>query len=195
MKAVIVLSVCLASVYPLLSMSTDQPSQVSPSKSVGGTAPASAKTARGDEPAQPDAELAFPTITPMLMFSGKAEEAMKFYVSLFRNSQIMGVHRWLAGEPGGEGKIKHAMFSMDGQVFRCMDSAVKHDFTFTPSTSFFVNCTTEQQIDTLYAALSKDGKILTPLGKHPFAKKYAWVDDRFGVSWQLYLVDDHPEPK
>lgn len=195
MKAVIVLSVCLASVYPLLSMPTDQPSQVSPTKSADGTAPASAKTARGDEPAQPDAELAFPTITPTLMFSGKAEEAMKFYVSVFRNSQIMEVHRWLAGEPGGEGKIKHAMFALDGQVFRCMDSGVKHDFTFTPSTSFFVNCTTEQQLDTLYAALSKDGKVLTPLGKHPFAKKYAWVDDRFGVSWQLYLADDPAEPK
>lgn len=195
MKTVFVFLACLIATYPLLAMMSDQASPGTPPQSRDGAAPAAARAVPSDEPAQPNAELSFPTITPTLMFSGKAEEAMKFYVSLFKNSQIMGVYRWLAGEPGGEGKIKHAMFSLDGQVFRCMDSGVKHDFTFTPSTSFFVNCTTEQQIDALYTALSKDGKILTPLGKHPFARKYAWIDDRFGVSWQLYLPDEQAEQK
>ena len=115
---------------------------------------------------------------------------MKLYVSLFESSEILAVHRWLAGEPGGEGKIKHAMFSLDGQVFRCMDSGVKHDFTFTPATSLFVDCTSEPQIDALYSTLADGGRVLTPMGKHPFAKRYAWVEDRFGVSWQLYLSNE-----
>jgi predicted 3-demethylubiquinone-9 3-methyltransferase (glyoxalase superfamily) len=104
-----------------------------------------------------------PAITTSLMFNGQAEEAMTLYTSLFKNSKVIAVHRWLEGEPGDEGKITHAVFSLDGQVIRCMDSGVPQDFSFTPATSLFVSCTSEAQIDDLYANLSKDRKTFMPL--------------------------------
>jgi predicted 3-demethylubiquinone-9 3-methyltransferase (glyoxalase superfamily) len=124
-----------------------------------------------------------PAITPFLMFEGKAEQALKFYVSLFPNSEIKSVRRYEEGE--AKGSVMHAIFSLDGRDFMCIDSPIKHGFTFTPATSLHVACKSEHEIDTLFAALSADGSVLMPLGEYPFAKKYAWLNDRFGVSWQL----------
>ena len=69
----------------------------------------------------------------------------------------------------------------------CTDSFVKHDFTFTPAFSFFVNCDSDAEIERLCSALSEDGKVFMPLNDYGFSRKFAWVGDRFGVSWQLYL--------
>jgi len=66
-----------------------------------------------------------------------------------------------------------------------MDSPPVHEFTFTPSTSFFVTCESQSEVDRLFAALSEGGGVLMGLDSYPFAKRYAWVNDRFGVSWQL----------
>src|SRR5262245_6022135 len=128
-----------------------------------------------------------PTITTFLMFEGKAEEAMSFYVSLFKNSNIIAISRYGPGEPGAEGSVKQARFSLNGRELMCIDSPVKHGFTFTPAMSLFVDCETEDQIDTLFARLSEGGKILMPLGQYPFSRKFAWLADRYGVSWQLNL--------
>ena len=153
--------------------------------------PTTPKASTGSVPSakegRPPKELTTPAITTSLMFYGQAEEAMTFYTSLFKNSKVVAVDRWSKGEPGEEGKIKHAIFSLDGQVLRCMDSSVQHNFTFTAATSLYVSCTTETEIDKLFASLSKDGKTFMPLQNYPFAKKWAWVSDRFGVSWQLCL--------
>jgi predicted 3-demethylubiquinone-9 3-methyltransferase (glyoxalase superfamily) len=65
---------------------------------------------------------------------------------------------------------------------------VKHQFAFTPSMSLHVTCTTEEEIDRLFVSLSVGGQILMPLDSYPFAKKYTWLNDRFGVSWQLALA-------
>ena len=81
----------------------------------------------------------------------------------------------------------HAGFMLKGQNFMGVDSSVKHAFGFTPSISIFVDCDNEKEIDHLFAALSRDGQILMPLDKYPFAKKFVWLADRFGVSWQLRL--------
>jgi len=67
------------------------------------------------------------------------------------------------------------------------DSNIKHDFTFTPSVSLFVTCETEEEIDRLFAGLSEGGQVLMPLAQYPFSPKFAWVQDRFGLSWQLSL--------
>jgi predicted 3-demethylubiquinone-9 3-methyltransferase (glyoxalase superfamily) len=64
---------------------------------------------------------------------------------------------------------------------------VKHAFTFTPAFSFFVDCESEEELKRLYAALSADGATLMPLGNYGFSRQFAWVNDRFGVSWQLNL--------
>jgi predicted 3-demethylubiquinone-9 3-methyltransferase (glyoxalase superfamily) len=129
-----------------------------------------------------------PTVTTFLMFEGKAEAAMNFYVSLFPNSTITAVTRYGPGEAGAEGSVMLAKFTLNGREFMCIDSPVKHDFTFTPAMSLFVDCASENEIDRLFAQLSDGGGVLMPLDQYPFAQKFAWVADRFGVSWQLSLA-------
>jgi predicted 3-demethylubiquinone-9 3-methyltransferase (glyoxalase superfamily) len=126
-------------------------------------------------------------VTPHLMFDGTAEEAMNFYVSLFANSEILETEKYGAGEPGVEGAIKRAAFTVGGREFGCMDTPVKHDFTFTPSTSLFVECDDEAELDAAYERLSEGGTVLMPLDNYGFSKQFGWVNDRFGVSWQLNL--------
>jgi predicted 3-demethylubiquinone-9 3-methyltransferase (glyoxalase superfamily) len=126
-------------------------------------------------------------ITTFLMFEGNAEEAMACYVSLFEDAEVVSITRFDAGGPGKEGSVQHATFSLAGQRFMCIDSPVAHGFTFTPAVSLFVQCADEAEIDRLYAALSDRGKELMPLGDHGFSAKFGWVNDRFGVSWQLNL--------
>lgn len=127
-------------------------------------------------------------ITTFLMFEGKAEEAMNFYTSLFSNSRIVDISRYGAGEQGKEGTVMHATFSLNGQEFMCIDSFVSHGFTFTPSISLYVKCESEEEIDKVFAALSANGQVLMPLGPYPFSRKFGWLSDKFGVSWQLTLV-------
>ncbi|NIK76473.1 putative 3-demethylubiquinone-9 3-methyltransferase (glyoxalase superfamily) [Paenibacillus castaneae] len=126
-------------------------------------------------------------ITTFLMFEGKAEEAMNYYTSLFDHSEIINIRRYGANEAGAEGSVMQASFSINGQVFKCVDSHVKHGFTFTPAMSLFVTCETEGEIDKAYEMLSQDGAVLMPLAAYPFSKKFGWVQDKFGVSWQLSL--------
>jgi predicted 3-demethylubiquinone-9 3-methyltransferase (glyoxalase superfamily) len=129
-------------------------------------------------------------ITPFLMFEGKAEEAMNFYVGLFPDAKIVTVQRYRKEGPGKEGTIEQAVFEIAGQRFNCIDSPAKHAFTFTPSISLFVDCTSESQIEELSKKLSENGTALMPLGKYGFSRRFAWIQDRFGVSWQLSLPND-----
>ena len=121
----------------------------------------------------------------MLMFTGQAEEAIGFYTGLFDDSSIDLIERYGPDSPGQSGQVVHARFRIMGQLVMAMDSAPVHAFTFTPSTSFFVTCESEPEVDRLFAALSEGGSVLMGLDTYPFAKRYAWVQDRFGVSWQL----------
>ena len=127
-------------------------------------------------------------ILTCLMFTGQAEEAMKFYTSLFENSQIISITRYGADAGDKEGTVMNATFSLNGQLFMCIDSPIEHDFTFTPAISLYVECETEDEIDRLFEKLSEGGKVLMPLATYPFSKKFAWVEDKYGVSWQLNLV-------
>ena len=124
-------------------------------------------------------------ITTFLMFNGNAEEAMKFYTSLFKQSHIISITRYGKKEAGPEGTVQQAIFSLKKQEFMCIDSSAKQGFSFTPAMSLFVNCDKEEEIDELFKKLSTGGKILMPLGSYPFSKKYGWITDKFGVSWQL----------
>jgi predicted 3-demethylubiquinone-9 3-methyltransferase (glyoxalase superfamily) len=133
-------------------------------------------------------EISNQKITMFFMFDGKAEEAMNFYTSLFDQSEIISITRYGANEDGEEGKVKHATFSLCGQEFMCIDSSVKHEFTFTPAISLYVKCDTEDEIDRLFEKLTQDGAVLMPLQAYPFSKKFCWVVDKFGVSWQLSLA-------
>jgi predicted 3-demethylubiquinone-9 3-methyltransferase (glyoxalase superfamily) len=127
------------------------------------------------------------TVRPFLMFQGDAEAAMNFYVSLFPEAEIIEIVRYGPGEVGAEGSTTRAMFSIAGQTVMCIDSPVKHDFTFTPAFSLFVNCSSEDEIGRLASALSDGGTVLMPLSDYGFSRQFAWVNDRYGVSWQLNL--------
>lgn len=128
-------------------------------------------------------------ITTFLMFEGKAEEAMRFYTSLFADSEIRSITRYGSGETGPEGTVQLATFALAGQEFMCIDSPAAHNFTFTPSMSLYVQCDSEAEIDRLFEALGAGGQVLMPLDAYPFSPKFGWVNDAFGVSWQLTLRD------
>ena len=128
-------------------------------------------------------------ITTFLMFQdGCAGQAMDFYVSLFPASRVERSERYGAEGPGKEGTVVRADFILNGQQLICIDSPVRHAFGFTPSVSLFVDCAGEEEIDRLFAALSEGGEVMMPLGEYPFAPRFGWVADRFGVSWQLSLA-------
>lgn len=128
-------------------------------------------------------------VTPFLMFQGgKAEEAMNYYTSLIEDSEITSITRYGANEPGGdEGTVMQATFTLKGQEFMCIDSNIKHQFTFTPSFSIFVDCDTEEELTSLYEELLEGRQALMPLDNYGFSRKFGWINDRFGVSWQINL--------
>ncbi|MGY4999452.1 VOC family protein [Streptomyces sp. 1222.5] len=126
-------------------------------------------------------------ITTFLMFEGDAENAMTFYSTLFDDAEIVSIQRYGADGPGKEGSVQHATFSLAGEQFMCIDSPAKHAFGFTPAISLFVQCADEAEIDRLYTALAEQGTELMPLGDYGFSPKFGWINDRYGVSWQLNL--------
>ncbi len=125
------------------------------------------------------------------MFSGdhhgKAAEAIAFYASLFDNSEVLEIDRYGHGEIGPEGTVKTARFTLNGIEFMAIDSAIDHKFNFTPSISMFVDCESKAEIDAVYGALADGGMPLLPLDSYDFSKRFGWVQDRYGVSWQLNL--------
>jgi predicted 3-demethylubiquinone-9 3-methyltransferase (glyoxalase superfamily) len=126
-------------------------------------------------------------VLPFLMFEGHAEEAIRFYVSVFPDSRILDIVRYGECAAGTQGTVMKASFSLGGQTIMCTDSVVKHGFTFTPAISFFVNCESEEEIQRIATALSEGGSAFMPLGEYGFSRKFAWINDRYGVSWQLNL--------
>ena len=126
-------------------------------------------------------------VVPFLMFGGRAEEAMRFYVSLFPEARVMEIARYGKGAPGTEGGVSRATFSIGGQTFLCTDSTVAHAFTFTPAISLCVQCRSTERMRNLVERLAEGGEVLMPLDNYGFSKLFAWVADRFGVSWQLNM--------
>jgi predicted 3-demethylubiquinone-9 3-methyltransferase (glyoxalase superfamily) len=121
------------------------------------------------------------------MFAGSAEEAMTRYVTLFAGSEVLSLERYGPGAPGKEGSMKRAEFTLGGQRFTCIDSPTAHAFTFTPSMSIFVTCDTEAELDAAFNELSAGGQVMMPPDHYGFSRKFAWLSDRYGVSWQLNL--------
>lgn len=124
-------------------------------------------------------------ITPFLWFNNNAEEAATFYTSLFRNSGIGNIHRYGDAGPGPKGSVMTLTFQLEGLQFMALNGGPV--FAFTPATSMFVSLESQEDIDAIWRALSKGGKVLMELGKYPFSERFGWVQDSFGLSWQLYL--------
>jgi predicted 3-demethylubiquinone-9 3-methyltransferase (glyoxalase superfamily) len=127
------------------------------------------------------------TVSTFLMFEGAAEQAMNLYVSLFGAAKVTRLERYGADEDGAEGSMKRADFEFSGHKLICFNSPVKHAFTFTPSISLFVDCEDEEELNAAFRRLSEGGQVLMPLDTYGFSRKFGWINDRFGVSWQLNL--------
>jgi predicted 3-demethylubiquinone-9 3-methyltransferase (glyoxalase superfamily) len=119
---------------------------------------------------------------------GVAQAALDLYVSTFPGSRIVRVERYGAGEAGPAGTIKVALFMLCGREFMCSDSPVKHDFTFTPSCSTFVDFDSVAELERAFGLLAEGGRVLMPLNNYGFSQRFGWLADRFGVSWQLNLA-------
>ncbi len=116
-----------------------------------------------------------------------AEEAMNFYVSLFENAKIIDIERWGAEGPAKEGTIMQAVFEINGHRFMVSDSPPIHNWDFTPAVSIYMECENQAEIERLFSKLSENGDVAMPLNSYGFSQKFAWIIDRFGVSWQLNL--------
>lgn len=112
-------------------------------------------------------------ITPFLWFDDKAEEAMNFYTSIFKNSKIVSVTRNGEDGPGPKGTVMMATFELEGQEFFALNGGPV--FTFSPALSFFVNCETQQEVDELWEKLSEGGE----------KGRCGWLKDKYGLSWQI----------
>jgi predicted 3-demethylubiquinone-9 3-methyltransferase (glyoxalase superfamily) len=124
---------------------------------------------------------------PFLMFQGECEAALSLYAALVPGSSITSLAHYAPGGQGPEGKVSMANAVIAGQEIMAFDSPVKHAFTFTPAWSLFVTCDSADELERLAAGLADGGSFLMEPGDHGFSKRFAWVADRFGVSWQLNL--------
>jgi predicted 3-demethylubiquinone-9 3-methyltransferase (glyoxalase superfamily) len=114
-------------------------------------------------------------IVPFLWFDDQAEEAMKFYTSIFKNSKIGGVTRMGDEVPGPKGKVVSATFQLAGQEFMALNGGPVEGFKFNGAISLFVNCETQAEVDELWEKLSAGGE----------EGQCGWLKDKFGVSWQI----------
>ena len=113
-------------------------------------------------------------ITPFLWFEDNAEEAMNFYVSVFKNSKVLGISRYGEGAPRPAGMVMTASFELDGQEFIALNGGP--EFKFTEATSFYVNCATQEEVDWYWDQLTANGGEESQCG---------WLKDKFGLSWQI----------
>jgi predicted 3-demethylubiquinone-9 3-methyltransferase (glyoxalase superfamily) len=112
-------------------------------------------------------------LSPFLWFDSNAEEAMNFYVSMFKNSKILRVVRYGDAGPGPKGTVMVATFQLEGQEFQALNGGPQ--YKFTPAISLFVNCETQQEVDELWKRLSEGGR----------EDQCGWLTDKFGLSWQI----------
>ena len=112
-------------------------------------------------------------ITPFLWFSDKAEEAARFYVSIFENSKLGAISRYGDAGPGPQGTVMVAKFELDGQEFLALNGGPQ--FTFSPAISFVVNCESQEEVDHYWERLSEGGEQV----------QCGWLKDKYGLSWQV----------
>ncbi|TXK36887.1 VOC family protein [Pontibacter qinzhouensis] len=116
-------------------------------------------------------------ITPFLWFDNQAEEAVNYYISVFKNSKILSLNRYGDTGPGAKGSVMGISFELDGQTFMALNGGPH--FKFTPAISFYVNCYSQAEVDELWEKLSEGGR----------KDRCGWLTDKFGLSWQIIPVE------
>jgi predicted 3-demethylubiquinone-9 3-methyltransferase (glyoxalase superfamily) len=112
-------------------------------------------------------------MTPFLWFDNQAEEAARFYTSIFKNSKVGHVTRYGEGAPGTPGAVMYVEFELDGQAFMALNGGP--EYKFTPAISLFVNCESQAEVDELWEKLSAGGE----------TNQCGWLQDKYGLSWQI----------
>jgi predicted 3-demethylubiquinone-9 3-methyltransferase (glyoxalase superfamily) len=134
----------------------------------------------------------FQKIVPFLWFDNQAEEAANFYASVFKNARVKTITHYNAESANAvgvpENSVMTVSFQVEGMDFTAINGGPV--YKITPAISFMVNCRTHEKIDDLWCRLSEGGIVRMELDKYPFSEKYGWVEDKFGVSWQLILGND-----
>ena len=133
------------------------------------------------------------SLTPFLMFEGRAREAIDLYTSVIPRSSVASVVHFPAeSQPEGEAAtqlVMMAVVSLDGQTVKINDTPITHGFTFAPSTSLYFQTDDPAEYEAVLSGLGNDGSFLMPdSDEYGFAARFAWLNDRLGVSWQLALV-------
>jgi predicted 3-demethylubiquinone-9 3-methyltransferase (glyoxalase superfamily) len=144
-------------------------------------------------------------IAIFLTFHGNAEEAMNFYISVFEDAEVGQVIRARAQDPGWtEGTLQYAIFKIAGQRVLCINTpppgnkehniAPWHEFKFNPAITIYVERDSKEDFDKLYEVLSEGGEIYLPAESYGFSPRFAWVNDRYGVSWRINLPANSGRP-
>lgn len=131
-------------------------------------------------------------VTPCLMFQdGRAEEAIRRYVDVFRDGRVVLIERFGPNPVGAPvDSIKMAFFEIYGQRIMVTESPIRHPFDFTPAISLFVDFESQAELERVFASLSEDGFVMMPLDDYGFSRRFAFILDRYGVSWQLNLPSE-----
>ncbi|HDD6203607.1 TPA: VOC family protein [Staphylococcus aureus] len=130
-----------------------------------------------------------PKITTFLMFNNKAEEAVKLYTSLFEDSEIITMAKYGENGPVDHGTVQHSIFTLNGQVFMAIDANSGTELPMNPAISLFVTVKDTIEMERLFNGLKDEGAILMPKTNMPPYREFAWVQDKFGVSFQLALPE------
>lgn len=129
-----------------------------------------------------------------LWLDNQAEEVLEFYKHVFKNVEVIGAINNTEATPGGEpGTVLCIYFVLENMEFLAMNGGP--EYKINPSISYMVNCASTDEVEYLWDKLSKGGTPLMPLDKYPFSEKYGWIQDRFGVSWQLIFTETQPLQK
>jgi predicted 3-demethylubiquinone-9 3-methyltransferase (glyoxalase superfamily) len=123
-------------------------------------------------------------VSTFVMFQGQAQQAIDLYSELFAGFKVQQVQHYDDSNDGPL-RIRQAFIDFDRQNLVFTDSPISHDFGFTPAVSLFINFATDAELERVFARLAEGGEVLMPIDDYGFSARFGWLNDRFGLSWQL----------
>ncbi|MCU5745740.1 VOC family protein [Staphylococcus sp. SQ8-PEA] len=133
--------------------------------------------------------MSIPKVTTFLMFNGQAEEAIHTYVDAFEDAEILALVRYGEDDDAPTDYLQHAIFRLKDQVFMAIDNVNGMDIEMNPAMSLYVTVDNAMEMERLFSKLKDKGAILMPKTEMPPFREFSWLQDRFGVNWQLALPE------